>query len=112
MYNTNLDPKNRNWTMEDIDPDPRFKVCRNECILTMCMFAVHVAVFICIYLFIASKVENWTYVMGMPLHLLLMILDIALFVLEIIFVVSRVFKDMDISPIGKILGKSDKEEQV
>lgn len=107
MKETKLAPESRDWKMEDVDVDPRFVACRKECILVFCMYFVHMALLTldCIY---GSNVSNWKYFAGLPLHICFLILEIAAFIGLIILVVSKVFVDMDMSPIGKIIEKDKK----
>jgi uncharacterized membrane protein YhdT len=88
--------------MEDLNPDERFIQCKKETIITFCMLVVHILLLLLIFYQLGGDCQNYTYVLGFPLHIFLMVIEIALFIATVFVVLDKVFRHMDLDPIGKL----------
>ena len=97
-----IDPESRDYDLKDIQVDARFTQTTKEFFLTMGVYLVFAALMI-VNLFVA----NYTYVLGFPLWIFNEIVLLIGFVVAVILVATYGYKDMDITPQGKIHGKKE-----
>ena len=105
MEKEHLDRNSRDWSKEDIDWDERFIQCRKESIITLVVLLVHICLLLAIFYTLGGDYENYTYVLGLPLHLFLMVVEIILFIATVFVLLDKVFRHMDLDPIGKLRPK-------
>ncbi len=96
--------ESRDWKREDLIIDERFEQCKKECCFVHIMFAINAA-FLIWDMFVLGSGEptKWIFVMGLPLHFFLLVVEQIVWVCCIWFVVTYIFKDMEVDPIGKII---------
>ena len=91
------DLRSRDYDFNDIDLDPRFKICNKEMILTFIIWALYTIVTLCLaYGLGRGPVEEYRYICGMPTWWFATIISTAVFTLIVIYVTLLVFKDMDL----------------
>lgn len=94
-----IDENSRDYDWGDIEVDPRFSQTTREFWITMGVYVVFAALMIANLLLLhGSKVS----VLGFPLWIFLEILIIVGFVAAVIILSTFVYKDMDITPDGKL----------
>ena len=103
-----IDPESRDYDLKDIQVDARFTQTTKEFFLTMGVYLVFAALMI-VNLFVVGgdNVANYTYVLGFPLWICNEIVLLIGFVVAVILVATYGYKDMDITPQGKIHGKKE-----
>jgi uncharacterized membrane protein YhdT len=106
--NNTFDPKSRKYTDADLDLDERFVQNKKEMVIVLLMFCIHVVLLTCDLYILGRNPQSYTYCLGLPLYMFLMIVEHIVFIAVICLVVDKVFKDMDISPIGNIVSKIKK----
>ncbi|MCC8027090.1 MAG: YhdT family protein [Clostridium sp.] len=103
MEKGKTDPESRDYKFSDIEPDERFTQTFKEFWITMGVFAVFMVLMIWnLYMVNGYDVSNYTYVFGFPLWIFLEICILIGMVIAVLLVVTFVYKDMDITPHGKI----------
>ena len=103
-----IDPMSRDYDPKSIVPDERFTQTTKEFWITGITFIIFSALMI-INLFVLGKdPSNYTYVLGLPLWIFLEIVILVGMVIAQELIVNFVYKDMDVTPHGKIKSKNDK----
>jgi fatty acid desaturase len=89
----------RNYSFDEIEIDPRFKICESEMKLTFITWAAYAVISISIFYFFGrGDVTQHAYLWGVPIWLALGVwVTTGIFFVIITFIALRVFKDMDIS---------------
>lgn len=104
-----IDPESRDYDPAAIEPDERFTQTTKEFWVTMITYLVF-AVLLIGNLFVVGNTDpaNYTYVLGFPLWILLEILILIGMVVAVLCVVSFVYRDMEITPHGKLKPRKQK----
>lgn len=105
-----LDRASRDWTNADLNYDERFVQAKKECIITLFMLLVHIVVLLLIFYRLGGDYENYVYVLGLPLHIFLMVVEVVIFIVSVFFVLDKVFRHMELDPIGKLIPREDKKK--
>ncbi|MDO4942250.1 MAG: YhdT family protein [Lachnospiraceae bacterium] len=103
-----IEESSRDYDLSIIETDPRFKQTTKEFWITLGVYLVFAACMIANLLLLnGSKIQ----VLGFPLWIFVEILIIVGFVTAVILLSTYVYKDMDITPEGKIYEKQKKKER-
>lgn len=101
-----IDESSRDYDFDIIETDPRFKQTTKEFWITLGVYLVFAALMIANLLFLNdSKIQMFEF----PLWIFIEILIIIGFVAAVIILSTYVYKDMDITPTGKIYEKEKKK---
>lgn len=101
-----IDESSRDYDFDIIETDPRFKQTTKEFWITLGVYLVFAALMIANLLFLNdSKIQVFEF----PLWIFIEILIIIGFVAAVIILSTYVYKDMDITPTGKIYEKEKKK---
>jgi hypothetical protein len=89
----------RNYSFDEIEIDPRFKICESEMKLTFAVWGLYMLCSIAISFYLGrGDVTQFSYLWGVPAWLALGVwASTAVFFFVILFISFCVFKDMDIS---------------
>jgi uncharacterized membrane protein YhdT len=113
MANKNIDPKSRDYSFKDIEDDERFVRTTKEFWITLGVYAVFTALMILnLYTLGAQDPSTYVYVLGFPLWIFVEICLLIGMVAAVLFVVTFVYRDMDITPKGNLLPKGNKNEEI
>ena len=108
MDKNQIDPMSRDYDPSKIVPDERFIQTTKEFWITGITFIIFSALMI-INLFVLGKdPSSYTYVLGLPLWIFLEIVILVGMVVAQELIVTYVYKDMDVTPHGKIKNKKEK----
>ena len=94
MERKKIDPNSRDYNFSDIEPDERFVQTTKE-------------FWMMVNLFVINKID--AFVMGFPLWIFVEICILIGMVIAVVLVVSYVYRDMDITPHGKLKSKGKKQ---
>jgi uncharacterized membrane protein YhdT len=91
----------RNYGFEEIQIDPRFKICEKEMKITFGVWILFAIISLATaYGLGKGPVEEYKYVMGLPAWWFASIVITLVFTLIVIGVTKMVFKDMDLTDEG------------
>lgn len=98
----------RDYSFKDIEPDERFVQTKKEFFITLGTYLVF-AVLLIANLFVVggTDIGKDKYVLGFPLWIFLEIVILVGMVIAVELIVSFVYKDMDITPAGRIIGSDE-----
>lgn len=95
-----------NYNLEEIEVDPRFKVCEKEMKLTFIVQILFTAFTIgAAYILGKGDPKDYTYIMGMPAWWFAVILISFIFLGIVIYITKTTFTDMDLTDEGTIEDK-------
>ena len=97
-----IDPKSTDYDFNDIEPDERMTQTTKEFWITMGTYCVFIVLMIGNLFIFGADPENYTYVLGFPLWIFLRICIIVAMVVAVLVISQFVYRDMDITPHGKI----------
>lgn len=101
-----IDPNSRDYSLQDIEEDPRFKVCLREFFICLAVYFVYAGMLlIFMYTLGAGDPKGYTYVLGMPLWFFLCLASLVLIIGVVWFLLDRVFLHMDLDPLGSLRKK-------
>lgn len=106
MERKKIDPNSRDYNFSDIEPDERFVQTIKEFWITVGVFGVFTLLMM-VNLFVINKID--AFVMGFPLWIFVEICILIGMVIAVVLVVSYVYRDMDITPHGKLKSKGKKQ---
>ena len=89
----------RNYSFEDIEIDPRFRVCESEMKLTFGVWIAYMVVSVALCYFLGrGDPANYTYLWGVPLWMAIGAwLTTAVFFVVVVFISLFVFRNMEIT---------------
>ena len=108
MENKKIDPKSRDYSFSDIEPDERFVQTTKEFWITLATFGVFMVLMILDLYVVNGDPANYTYVLGFPLWIFLEICILIGMVIAVILVVTYVYRDMEITPRGELKDREKK----
>lgn len=96
----------RDYEFSEIEPDPRFIVCRREMFISFGVwFAYALAAITTAYWFGRGPVEEYEYLFGLPVWWVATMAVVVIFTFIVMAVTKYVFKDMDLTDVGTIEGE-------
>ncbi|MFP4481197.1 MAG: YhdT family protein [Thermovirgaceae bacterium] len=97
----------RDYEFSEIEPDPRFLVCRREMFISFGVWFLYALAAITVaYWFGRGPVEEYVYVFGFPLWWFGTMTVVVVFTFIVMAVTKYVFKDMDLTDVGTIEGEN------
>lgn len=94
---------NTNYSFEEIEVDPRFKICEKEMKICFIVQILYTLLTIGIAYFIGrGDPKDYTYVMGVPAWWFSVILSSIIFMGIVIYITKVIFVDMDLTDEGTI----------
>ena len=102
MAAPNIDPESNDYDFKSIEPDARFKQTTKEVWSTMITFIVYIALMTGNLFVFGGDPSTYVYVGGFPLWILLEIIIIIAMVCTVLIIVNFVYKDMDVTPHGRV----------
>lgn len=110
MKTGKIDYNSRDYNFSDIEPDERFTQTTKEMLITFAVYGVYIVLMMAnLYLVGGYDVSKYTYVFGFPLWIFLQICILIGMVISVELVTHFVYRDMDITPRGKILPRKSKK---
>lgn len=93
----------RNYDLQEIEEDPRFKVCFNEMLISFGVFLSYlISMIYAAYSFSNVSPDMMTFTMGIPTAWFVCLFILVFFIGVTWFVVKNIFKDMDLTDEGKV----------
>ena len=102
-----IDPESRDYDLnKDLKVDPRFKQCAKEAFIGSCLFICH-AIFLVVNLINGAGAPDPLAKMmfGLPQWLVIQLCEFVVYLALVFLLVDKVYKNMDITPYGKIHDK-------
>lgn len=98
-----IDPESRDYDIASIPRDPRFKQINKEAAITAILFLVH-TFFLLINLVLGAGAEDPLAKMmfGLPQWLAIQLIEFVVFIIAVFVMVDKVYKNMDVTPKGKL----------
>lgn len=100
-----IDPESRDYSFSEIKPDERFLQINKEVIATLILFVLHSA-FIIVNVVVGTSGDPLaSLTFGLPTWLVIQLVEFLVYIVLVFIMVSKVYRDMDVAPRGKIFQK-------
>lgn len=110
QINNNIDPDSRDYDLKSIEPDERFTQTTKEFWITLGTYLVFMVLMNAnLYLVGGKDVSKYKYILGFPQWIFNEIIILIAMVVAVILVVTFVYRDMDVTPNGKLKERKHKE---
>ena len=98
-----INPESRDYNISDIKVDPRFKQINKEALLSFLVFCAH-GLFLLINVVNGAQAytPDMPTIMGLPSWLAIQLIEFLVYIVVIFLLVDKVYKNMDVTPRGKI----------
>lgn len=102
-----IDPNSRDYDFQDIDIDPRFKVCKKEFFICCGIFAVFAAAMLfCVFVIGGGDPREYSYICGMPSWYFAVIAVCIVTAVAVSVILDKFFQHMSLEPDGELEKKN------
>lgn len=97
MSNKFIDPESRNYSIKEIEDDPRLKRTTKEFFITFFTYIIYAALMMVNLFFFGQHSQDFPKVLGLPLWIFILICLIVGMVVTVELICTFVYKDMDLT---------------